>query len=317
MAVLGTVVAVNGDAFVVDQNGNKKLIKLGDTIQAGDTIITPPGIVVELQLVNGRSLQISGDETVKFTQELIDATQPDFSDSAVDLATIQSVIRAIEEGRDINEVLEETAAGLGEGIFNNYGFSFLELMRIDEVLNQFNFEYDWLTQEFTNSRDIQGRFLETDEEFTSVTPPVDGPPSPTPGTNDAPVASDSTASTSENAVLNGSVPAATDVDGSIASYSLVADVSEGSLHFNSDGSYSFNPGSDFDDLAVGANRDVTFSYKATDDQGADSGMQTITVTITGTNDGPVAVADSDSVALALGTSTTGNVLTNDTDVDTG
>src|SRR5687768_3184395 len=98
MAVLGTVVAVNGEAFVVDQNGNRKLIKLGDTIQAGDTIITPPGIVVELQLVNGRSIQISSDETVKLTQELIDAIQPDFGDSAVDLATIQSVIRAIEEG---------------------------------------------------------------------------------------------------------------------------------------------------------------------------------------------------------------------------
>ncbi|HYG32386.1 MAG TPA: retention module-containing protein, partial [Methylophilaceae bacterium] len=179
MAVLGTVVAVNGEAFVVDQNGNKRIIKLGDTIQPGDTIITPPGIVVELQLVTGRSIFISGNETVQLTQDLIDAIQPDSGDSAVDLATIQSVIRAIEEGRDIGEVVEETAAGLDGAVFNNYGFSFLELLRIDEVLNQFDFEFDRLTQDFINTQQIPGRTvggLDTDEINTFV-PPGTVPPS--------------------------------------------------------------------------------------------------------------------------------------------
>ena len=108
MATLGTVVAVNGEAFVVDQSGNKRIIQLGDTIQPGDTIITPPGIIVELQMVNGRTIHISGDEIVKFTQELIDAIQPGFGDSAVDQATIQSIIQAIEEGRDIGSILNST-----------------------------------------------------------------------------------------------------------------------------------------------------------------------------------------------------------------
>ncbi|MEL7937552.1 retention module-containing protein [Pseudomonas delhiensis] len=112
------------------------------------------------------------------------------------------------------------------------------------------------------------------------------------GTNDAPVAQAGTAATGENGVLNGQVPAATDVDGSIAGYQLTSDVGHGNgtLTFNSDGSYRFDPGQDFDSLPAGASRDVTFTYQAKDDSGALSDPQTITITITGSNDAPVAQA---------------------------
>ena len=63
------------------------------------------------------------------------------------------------------------------------------------------------------------------------------------------------------------------------------------------------PARTFDDLAVGATRDVTFTYTATDNNGAVSAEETITITVTGTNDAPVAVAD------AVGT--TENAILND------
>ncbi|OLO02542.1 Ig-like domain-containing protein, partial [Salinicola socius] len=89
------------------------------------------------------------------------------------------------------------------------------------------------------------------------------------GTNDAPVAQAGTATTEENTLLTGQVPAASDVDGTIAGYDLATDVGtgNGSLSFNSDGSYNFTPGTDFDGLAAGESRDVTFSYTATDNDG--------------------------------------------------
>ncbi len=110
------------------------------------------------------------------------------------------------------------------------------------------------------------------------------------GTNDGPVASNASAGTGENTVLNASVPAATDVDGTIVSYALATGVGagNGSLSFNPDGSYVFNPGTDFDNLAVGATRQVTFTYTATDNNGAVSAPATVTITVTGSNDGPVA-----------------------------
>ncbi len=114
------------------------------------------------------------------------------------------------------------------------------------------------------------------------------------GTNDAPVVSVGTATTEENTVLNASVPAASDVDGTIASYELVDDVASGALTFNADGSYEFNPGADFDDLAVGESREVSFTYRAFDNEGSASAPQTITLTVTGSNDAPVASAGSTS-----------------------
>ncbi|MDT8442571.1 MAG: VCBS domain-containing protein, partial [Desulfuromonadales bacterium] len=121
------------------------------------------------------------------------------------------------------------------------------------------------------------------------------------GTNDAPVAyDDSTPTTSENAVYAGNVPAATDVDGTIVSYSLDTDVAQGSLTFNADGSYSFAPGAAFDDLAFGESRSVSFTYHATDDFGADSGVQTVTIEVTGANDAPViTVVGTDSASEPL------------------
>jgi VCBS repeat-containing protein len=141
--------------------------------------------------------------------------------------------------------------------------------------------------------------------------------------NDAPVAGSGSAGTSENASFSASVPAATDVDGTVASYALVSGVGtgNGTLAFNADGSYSFDPGSDFDSLAAGATRQVSFTYTATDNNGAVSAPAMVTITVTGTNDGPVAVDDGSAGTPALtvaedsGPSAPIAVLANDSDVD--
>ncbi|WP_242495742.1 beta strand repeat-containing protein [Salinicola tamaricis] len=141
------------------------------------------------------------------------------------------------------------------------------------------------------------------------------------GTNDLPVAKADTQTTGENAALNAQVPAATDVDGTVESYQLVQNVGDGNgaLSFNSDGSYTFNPGADFDGLAAGQSRDVTFSYTATDNNGGVSAPQTVTITVTGTNDAPVAVADTGSTGenATLTVDAAQGVLANDSDVDGG
>ena len=59
---------------------------------------------------------------------------------------------------------------------------------------------------------------------------------------------------------------------------------------NNGSDVTFNPGTAFNDLAVGESEIVTFTY--TTNTGA---TETVTVTVNGTNDGPVAVNDTDAV----------------------
>jgi VCBS repeat-containing protein len=130
--------------------------------------------------------------------------------------------------------------------------------------------------------------------------------------NVAPVAADDTDSTSENAATSGNVVTGpgTDSDGGNDTDDLsVAQVdgdgvnvgtattgdNGGQFTINADGSYDFNPGTDFDDLAENESRDTAITYQVSDGQGG-TDTATLTVTVNGANDAPV--ADDDSFTTA-------------------
>ena len=146
------------------------------------------------------------------------------------------------------------------------------------------------------------------------------------GVNDAPIVSDTSIAAVEDGVtVNGSFVGDDvdhDDDGSTISYSIVADlgIGEGSVVNNNDGTFTFDPGSDFQNLADGETRDVFFTYKATDSQAIDSTMDAIvTVTVTGVNDSPIAGDDlrtvDQNIVTTEGGLPTAGVLLNDTDID--
>ena len=141
MALIGRIVAMTGVASLISDNGAKRDLHLGDSIQTGDTIQTLRGVEVDLELANGRVIHISAEQLVAFTEELTSVFVPDALDNSINLATIDTVIKAIEEGKDINEVLEETAAGLG-GQSNAYGFGFVDLLRVNSDLGDSGFIFD-------------------------------------------------------------------------------------------------------------------------------------------------------------------------------
>ena len=79
----------------------------------------------------------------------------------------------------------------------------------------------------------------------------------------------------------------------------VAGSNGGTFTINADGSYAFDPGTAFDDLAVGETRDTAVSYPVADGQGG-TATTTLTITVTGANDTPVA-ADDSGAANAIST----------------
>ena len=115
------------------------------------------------------------------------------------------------------------------------------------------------------------------------------------GVNDAPVANNGSISTNEDTAITGTnVPAPTDIESDLDpnGYALVTGVGagNGSLTFNSDGTYDFDPTGDFDALTSSDSRDVTFTYTASDTNGGTSAAATITITVDGVNDAPTITA---------------------------
>lgn len=96
---------------------------------------------------------------------------------------------------------------------------------------------------------------------------------------------------------------------------------KGSLVINGDGTFDFDPGTDFDSLAAGESEDISFEYIVEDIHGQ-TDIGEVTITIIGENDSPLAVDDG-GFANPIGYSAlengfpiiTGNVLQNDIDVE--
>ncbi len=135
------------------------------------------------------------------------------------------------------------------------------------------------------------------------------------GTNDGPVANPDTDTTSENAVLLVDVLANdADVDdGAVPTVTAAsAPVGQGTASVVGN-QVEFDPGSDFDDLAVGDSEVVVVSYSIEDEHGVvvvhpDDHRDR-------TNDGPVANPDTDTTSENAPVLV--DVLANDTDADNG
>ena len=143
------------------------------------------------------------------------------------------------------------------------------------------------------------------------------------GTNDAPITTVDTAAIQEgNTIVTGNV-LANDTDADQGTVLTVANAGVlkgqyGQLTLGANGSYTYalnNALATVQSLKAGQTVTESFAYQATD--GLVSTPSTLTVTVTGTNDAPLVVADVAAVQEDLSITATGNVLTNDSDVDQG
>ncbi len=124
--------------------------------------------------------------------------------------------------------------------------------------------------------------------------------------NDGPVAVDDSVSGDEDTVISGDVSANdSDVDGDTLTFTELAGPSNGTLTLNTDGSFDYTPNADF-------NGSDSFTYTVSDGNGG-TDTATVNITINPVNDNPVAM--NDSASGDEDTVISGNVSTNDNDVD--
>ena len=127
--------------------------------------------------------------------------------------------------------------------------------------------------------------------------------------NDAPMAINDTASTTEETAVSGAV-LGNDLDvepGTTLTATLDAGPANGTVTLAANGTFTYTP-------AVNFSGTDSFTYTASDGA-AVSNVATVTIAVTGVNDAPVAANDTASTPEE--TAVSGTVLGNDTDVDTG
>ncbi|UUZ72499.1 retention module-containing protein [Polaromonas sp. P1(28)-8] len=151
MAQFATVAAItgNGSVLAVDVQGRTRVLKVGDTLQKGETVRTVGDVRVELLMEDGSLLAVAPAQSIRLDENVVQSDQrPTAQDSAVTTpATADAVIQALERGTDLNQSLEATAAGLAPGGGVDGGSTFVQLLRIAEGVTPLAYEYNFVPPE--------------------------------------------------------------------------------------------------------------------------------------------------------------------------
>ncbi|MEH6519091.1 MAG: retention module-containing protein, partial [Halioglobus sp.] len=129
---IANVVAVIGTAYARNADGELRELKPGDVLLEGETVVTPDGSRVELELTNGNPFIVSDVEEMAITRDLMAETAAGADESALEDESVDAILAALESGEDLGDVLQATAAGGSASGPGGEGSSFIRLGRIAE-----------------------------------------------------------------------------------------------------------------------------------------------------------------------------------------
>ena len=193
--------------------------------------------------------------------------QLDEVENTEDYADFEELLALIESGEDINEELEDPAAGNEGGVGDEIGQGLQFFLNGGEVIPIAGIDPNLV------SDPISDVVIETDPLIRDA---IGGRGGSTSLVNDAPIANDDFFSTLEDTSITYSAAQIlgndTDINGDPLTIVSVTSVSGGSVVLNPDGTVTFTPDSNFSGTAE-------FSYIASDGS-LESNEATVTVTVT-------------------------------------
>jgi hypothetical protein len=168
--IIATVSSITGTAFARGEDGQLRELKAGDALFLGETLSTGDGSCATLVMIDGAHFLVAANHDVALGgqfpagRELL-ARQSALPDSggagedgeaatgswlaqSADLPEqpaaeddVARVLRAIEQGEDIDQDLEAAAAGLGGGA-GAQGHDFVRVARVRESTSPIPLEFD-------------------------------------------------------------------------------------------------------------------------------------------------------------------------------
>ncbi|MFW6322616.1 MAG: retention module-containing protein, partial [Guyparkeria sp.] len=137
---IAIVLEVEGDVWARSADGEMRLLRAGDSVYAGETVVTAQDARVSLDLDNGETVQLAGGQSLLMSAEMLAEVEPDSDEQAVTDEGIEEVLALLEGDGDILEELEAPAAGTTGG-GGGGGRTIVEVTRIVEQIDPLAFDF--------------------------------------------------------------------------------------------------------------------------------------------------------------------------------
>jgi VCBS repeat-containing protein len=137
------VSAVQGQAHAKGADGLLRPLHAGDFVYAGEIVVTGAASSVDLAAMDGQPFHLGANEGMTMDAEVAAQVAPDAADSAVKVSgdEFSRIVTALSQGRSLDDLLEETAAGGASGDAGG-GPTFVRLLRISESVEPLSFTYE-------------------------------------------------------------------------------------------------------------------------------------------------------------------------------
>ncbi|QGT78142.1 retention module-containing protein [Guyparkeria halophila] len=144
--VIAIVQEVEGDVWARSADGEMRLLRAGDSVYAGETVVTAQDARVNLDLDNGETVQLAGGQSLFLSTEMLADAEPSSDEQAVTDPGVEEVLALLEGDGDILEELEDPAAGTTGGS-DGGGRTIVEVTRIVEQIDPLAFDFAGPTRE--------------------------------------------------------------------------------------------------------------------------------------------------------------------------
>ena len=253
---VATVSYVKGQVWAKAPDGSLRPLEVGAQVNADEVIVTADGASVELDFGDGIPVAIAGNQEVSMGRDLWDELAADADEAALEDESVQQALAILEQGGDLLEELEDTAAGLGGGAGGG-GISFVQLSRL-----------------VIDTPDVN-RFEFDDNPATPAALPLQT----TQAINYPPTSTDVSLQGDEDTTITGRIPAS-DPDGDVLTYQIANQPLHGSVVLDPrSGEFVYVPAANYHGTD-------SFEVSITDGRG-NSTSSTVTLTVTAVNDLPV------------------------------
>ncbi|MDG4868599.1 retention module-containing protein, partial [Guyparkeria sp. 1SP6A2] len=137
---IAVVLEVEGDVWARDADGDMRLLRAGDSVYAGETVVTAQDARVNLDLSNGDTVQLASGQSLLISAEMLAEAEPSSDEQAVTDPGVEEVLALLEGDGDILEQLEDPAAGTTGGSEGG-GRTIVEVTRIVEQIDPLAFNF--------------------------------------------------------------------------------------------------------------------------------------------------------------------------------